>query len=93
MFAKKLPGQTSFVALLVSGLWTVAILFVIILGHLTLVFAAYGMSTHSNTLAELEAYVPFLKETHLYILAGLAIAADIWIFISHRKERAYKIER
>ena len=89
----RLPGQANPFALLVSGFWTVVGLFILIIGHLVWAFIVFGMVTHTDALKDLENFLPMLSQTHMYILAGLAIIADIWIFISHRKERAYKIER
>jgi hypothetical protein len=89
----RLPGQTSPLALLVSGLWTVLGLFVLIVGHLVWAFMLYGMVTDTDALKDLESFLPMLSQTYMYILAGLAVVADIWILISHKKERAYKIQR
>lgn len=89
----KLPGQASVLDLLVSGLWTLAGLFILIVGHLVLAFMIYGKVTHTDALKTLAGFLPILSPTHMYILAGLAIIADLWIFISHKKERADKIKR
>ena len=88
-----LPGQANPFALLISGLWTVVGLFILIVGHLVWAFLLFGMVTHTDALKDLESFLPMLSPTYMYILAGLAIIADIWIFISHKKERAYKIKR
>jgi hypothetical protein len=89
----RLPGQASPIALLVSGLWTMLGLFVLIVGHLVWAFLIYGMITDTDALKDLESFLPMLSQTYMYILAGLAVAADVWIWISHKKERAYKIQR
>jgi hypothetical protein len=90
---RRLPGQTSTFALLMSGSWAILGLFIIIIGHLVWAFIAYGFFTSSDALADLERFLPVLQQLHLYILAGLAILADIWVFISHKKARQYKIQR
>jgi heme/copper-type cytochrome/quinol oxidase subunit 2 len=86
----KLPGQASIFALLMSSAWTVTGLFVLIFGHLVIVFALYGRALDTNALAELERFIPFLKESYLFVLAGLAILLDIWIVYSVRAERKNK---
>ena len=89
----RLPGQTSSISLLISGFWTVSALLILIIGHLVWVFIAYGIATKTDALHELESFLPMLSQTHMYILAGLAVVADIWIFISHRKERTKHLQR
>ena len=90
---KTLPGQRSNVALLLTSLWTIVGLFVLIIGHLTMVFYAYGIFTGTDAIAELKAYLPMLEQEHFYIVAGLAILLDIWILVSQKKQREYKIKR
>ena len=90
---KKLPGQRSNITLLITSFWAVLGLFILIVGHLTMVFYIYGQMQNMDALAELAQFMPILEETHLYILAALAIALDIWIIISHKKQREYKIKR
>lgn len=90
---KKLPGQPSSLALFTSILWTVLSLLILIIGHLVWVFVFFGLITHTDAIKDLELFLPLFKPFHLYILAGLALIADIWIFISHKKERAHKIKR
>lgn len=79
--------------LLVTGLFTVISLFIVIVGHLTILFFLYGMFTNSDALAELEKFVPMLSKPYLLIVAVLAIAVDIWIVISQKREREKKIKR
>ncbi len=96
MFAlgrKKVPGQRSNITLLVTSLWAILGLFILIVGHLTIVFYGYGKLNHIDALTELAQALPVLEKLHLYALAGLAIAMDIWILISHKKEREHKIKR
>lgn len=90
---KRRPGERSNIALLVTSFWTMLGLFILIVGHLTLVFYAYGLYTKTDALAELDTFIPILSQTQLYIVAGLAITLDVWIYISHKKQREYKIKR
>jgi hypothetical protein len=90
---KKIPGQRSNIALLVTSFWAVLGLLVMIIGHLAIAFFIYGKTQNIDALAELAQFMPMLKETHFYILAGLALALDVWIFISHKKQREHKIKR
>lgn len=89
----RLPGQSSSFALLISSFWTILALFILIVGHLVWVFMIYGIMTNTDAIADLERFLPILQQMHLYILAGLAILADIWIFISQRNERKQRIKR
>lgn len=90
---KKIPGQRSNITLLITSFWAVLGLFILIVGHLTIVFFFYGQMQNMDALQELASFIPILDKSHLYILAGLAIALDIWIIISHKKQREYKIKR
>ncbi len=90
---KKLPGQRSNITLLITSFWAILGLFILIIGHLAIVFFIYGQMESMDALHELASFIPILEKTHLYILAGLAIALDIWIIISHKKQREYKIKR
>jgi len=93
MARKHLPGSRSNIALLVTSFWTILSLFILIVGHLVIVFFAYGKYTNTDALTDLASYLPVLESQHLYIIAILAIIADVWILISHKKERAHKIKR
>ncbi len=93
MARKHLPGQTSNIALLITSFWTILGLFILIVGHLAIAFFIYGEVTKTDALAELETYLPFLTKTHLFILAGLAVAGDVWVIISSKKQREYEIKR
>ena len=90
---KRLPGQRSNIALLVTSFWTIIGLFILIVGHLVIAFFAYGKYTETDALSDLASYLPFIDAQYLYIVAGLALIADVWIVISHKKERNYKIQR
>jgi len=90
---KKIPGQRSNITLLITSFWAILGLFTLIIGHLTMVFFIYGQMEDMDALAELAQFMPMLEKTHLYILAGLALALDVWIIISHKKQREYKIKR
>ncbi|WP_038247648.1 hypothetical protein [Ghiorsea bivora] len=90
---KRIPGQRSNITLLITSFWAVLGLFVLIIGHLTIVFFIYGQMKNMDALHELALSMPVLEKSHLYILAGLAIALDIWIVISHKKQRKHKIKR
>ncbi|MDQ7001627.1 MAG: hypothetical protein Q9N02_02925 [Ghiorsea sp.] len=68
-------------------------LFIFIVGNLSLPFYIYGQVQNMDALAKLSQFIPMLERKHFYILAGLAIIMDIWILISHKKQRAYKIKR
>ncbi|PCI02261.1 MAG: hypothetical protein COB79_02515 [Zetaproteobacteria bacterium] len=83
----RLPGQASVFALLISSFWTILALLILIIGHLVWVFIIYGVMTDTDALKDLTRFLPMLHQNHMYILAGLAILADVWIFISQRKER------
>jgi len=87
------PGQSSFIALLVSGFWTILALFIFIIGNLVWVFVGYGFFMNTDALAELEQFLPMLGQNYLYALAALALAADIWVIHSQRKEHKNKIKR
>ena len=93
MIKKSLPGERSNIALLVTSTWAIISLFIIIIGHLVIAFFAYGKYTGTDALSELADYLPVLETPHLYMIAGLAVIADIWIIISQKKARDYKIKR
>lgn len=93
MIRKPLPGQRSNITLIVTSLWTILGLFILIIGHLTLVFFVYGKMTGTEALVDLANYLMILEPKHLYIVAGLAIVADVWIMISYKKQREHKIQR
>jgi len=93
MLSKRIPGQRSNIQLLITSFWTILGLFILIVGHLTIAFYIYGTLNNIDSLDELAQILPVLKKIHLYLLAGLAVALDIWIIISHKKEREYKIKR
>ncbi|MDQ6989013.1 MAG: hypothetical protein Q9M19_03960 [Mariprofundaceae bacterium] len=88
MAKKRVPGQRSSLALLLSSIWTILGLFVLIVGHVIIVFYIYGKMDDSDALAELAAFIPFLEPQYFYIVAGLAILVDIWAIISQK--RAYE---
>jgi len=88
----KIPGQTSTISLLISSFWTISALIILIVGHLVWVFMIYGILTHTDTLKELDTFLPMLSHLHMHILAGLALIMDIWIFVSHRKERTKHLQ-
>ena len=89
----RLPGQPSVFALIISSFWAILALFILIMGHLVWVFIAYGMMTNTDAIADLERFLPILQQLHLYILAGLAMLADIWIFMSQKNERKQRLKR
>jgi cadmium resistance protein CadD (predicted permease) len=93
MIGKRLPGERSNIALFITSFWTIIGLFILIVGHLSIVFFIYGIATNTDALAELELFIPILEQNHLYIVAGLALLLDIWIIISQKKRRDYKIKR
>jgi len=90
---KKLPGQRSNITLLITSFWAILGLLILIIGHLTIVFFIYGQIADVDALIDLVKFIPILGKSHLYILAALAVALDIWIIISHKKQREYKIKR
>jgi len=90
---KKMPGKRSNITLLITSFWAVLGLFILIVGHLAIVFFIFGEMQNMDTLGELALFMPILEKTHLYILASLAIILDIWILISHKKQREHKIKR
>ncbi|MDQ7003412.1 MAG: hypothetical protein Q9N67_00190 [Ghiorsea sp.] len=81
----RLPGQTSTLALLTSSLWAISALFILIVGHLVWIFIIYGMMTNTDALKDLTTFIPALHHNHMYILAGLALLADLWILISPKR--------
>ena len=93
MAIQRLPGKRSNVQLLVTSVFTIISLFIMIIGHLAIVFYGYGIATGSETFKELAKFLPGLEEMHLFIIAGLAVAFDIWIVISQKKARDKKIKR
>jgi len=93
MRRKKVPGQRSNVAMLLSSIWAIAALFIIIVGHLVIVFYAYGKFTQTNALADLQTFLPMLSVTWLYALAGITVLMDIWIFNSQKKAFDKQFER
>jgi len=90
---KALPGQRSNIALFLSSIWAIISMFILIIGHLTIAFIVYGKLNDSNALLDLEAFLPVLSQTNLYITAGLALILDVWIFKSMRDQRRHKIQR
>ena len=93
MARTRLPGHRSNIDLLLNSFWTIIGLFILIIGHLVMVLFAYGKYTETDALADLADYLPLLESNHLYIVAGLAVIADIWIVISHKKQLNHKIQR
>jgi len=93
MKLKTLPGQRSNISLLLSSIWAVISLFILIIGHLTIVFIIYGKLEGRDTLLELEAFVPMLSQANLYVAAGLALLLDVWIIKSMHDQRHHKIRR
>ncbi|HID35801.1 MAG TPA: hypothetical protein EYP39_00255 [Ghiorsea sp.] len=89
----RLPGQASVFALIISSFWAILALFILIIGHLVWVFIAYGMVTNTDAIADLERFLPVLQQLHLYMLAGLALLADIWILISQKNEHKQHLKR
>lgn len=89
----KILGQRSNITLLITVLWAAIGIFILIVGHLSIVFFIYSQIQGMDTLAKLAQVIPMLEKTHLYILAGLAMILDVWILISHKKQREYKIKR
>jgi len=76
-----------------SAYWAILGLIVLIIGHLVWAFIIYGIITDSDALKDLEPFLPMLNATYMYILAGLAVLADIWIFVSQKKERNRALKR
>jgi len=89
----RMPGQANYIALFMSGIWTLLAVFIFIIGNLVWVFVGYGFFMNTDALAELEQFLPMLSQNYLYTLAALAFAADIWVIYSQRIAHKNKIKR
>jgi len=86
----RMPGQANLITLLVSGIWTMIAVFIFVIGNLVWAFLGYGFATDTNALYEMEQFLPLLNRTYLYILAALALFADIWVIYGQKKNKKNK---
>ncbi len=86
------PGQTSYVTLLVSSCWTIFMLLVMIGGHLLMLLWAWEVFFQNAGLDELVAFVHVPKEVLLGLMA-MAIVSDVWAHFGAKKSLEESIQR
>ncbi|OIP98876.1 MAG: hypothetical protein AUK35_09775 [Zetaproteobacteria bacterium CG2_30_46_52] len=91
--AIKIPGRRSNIALITSSFITISALVVMIVGHLVVIFYAFGKLTDTDALEDLSTFLPMLNTNMLYGLAVLAFVIDIKIFFSIRQDKQKRIKR
>ncbi|MDQ6975614.1 MAG: hypothetical protein Q9M22_03510 [Mariprofundaceae bacterium] len=88
----RIPGQTSFVTLVVSGSWTVFMLLVMILGHFLMLIWAWEVFFQNAGVEELSVLLGIHPDVLLAVMA-MAVISDIWAHFSAKKSLEDSIKR
>jgi hypothetical protein len=87
------PGSRSNITLLISSLWTIVSLLLLIGGHLVLALLLYVKFIQQSGGMEHIAKFTGLEPVYLWASIGIALALDVWIAVSSKREREKKIRR
>jgi len=87
------PGTRSNVTLLITGFWTVLSLMVLIGGHLALALLVYLKFFQEGSGMEHLAKFTGLDPLIIWGSIAAALALDVWIAISTKRDREKKIRR
>jgi len=78
------PGQRSNITFLTSSIFTLALLAIIIAGHLVIVFDLWFYFTQNTDMKEISAFTG-LPEALLWVSVVIALMMDVWVVIHMRK--------
>jgi len=90
--ALKRPGTTSNATFLVTAFWALAMIVVLVAGHLFLAFLLYANFTGSEGMAEIAKFTG-LPTWSLWLSIVAAIALDGWILFHDRKTKKKAMKR
>ncbi len=88
----RVPGQASYVVLLISSLWTIFMLLVMIGGHLLMVLWAWEVFFQNAGLEELSELVHTPRDVLIGLMA-MALISDIWAHFGAKKSLEESIQR
>ncbi len=88
----KIPGQASFVTLIVSSFWTVFMLLIMIFGHLLMLLWGWQVFFQNAGMDELGELLGIPADVLVAVMA-MAIISDIWAHFSARKSLEDSIKR
>jgi len=78
------PGKRSNITFLTTSIFTIALLTIIIAGHLVIVFDLWFYFTKNTGMEEISAFTG-LPETLLWLSVVAALMMDVWVVIHMRK--------
>jgi len=78
------PGKRSNITFLTTSIFTIALLIIIIAGHLVIVFDLWFYFTKNTGMEEIRAFTG-LPETLLWLSVVAALMMDVWVVIHMRK--------
>ncbi|MDQ6979815.1 MAG: hypothetical protein Q9M09_06490 [Mariprofundaceae bacterium] len=88
----RVPGQASFIGLVISSFWTVFMLLVMIGGHLLMVLWAWEVFFENASIQEL-AELTHTPSDVLFGVMAMAVVSDFWAFFGSKKKVEGDIER
>jgi len=85
------PGQRSNITFLTSSIFTIALLTIIIAGHLLIIFDLWFYFTKNTGMEEISAFTG-LPEALLWLSVVAALIMDVWV-VTHMRKGHQKAER
>ncbi len=90
--ALKRPGTTSNVSFLTTAFWALAMIVVLVAGHLVLAFLLYATITNNGGMADIAKFTG-MPTWALWLSIVAAIALDGWILFHDRKAKKKAMQR